>query len=197
MTRFPRSPATAFIGAVVVLVATNAFGISGKQTLLLTWKMKGTGAPGRTALPHGPNLLGQNAFLEEEKDSATGKLNVDSQGVILKGCDVVAYFKEGKPVKGSSAIATTYRGATYLFASAANKAEFGKDPTKYVPQYGGFCAYGVASGVLADPEGPSAFLVYKGKLYICGNQGALKSFKSDIDSNIDKADKNWRQLPGS
>jgi YHS domain-containing protein len=197
MTRLPRSPATAFIEAVVILVATNAFGISGEQMLLRAWTMKGTDAPGRTALPYWPNLLGQNAFLEEEKDSATGKLNVDSQGVILKGCDVVAYFKEGKPVKGSSAIATTYRGATYLFASAANKAEFEKDPAKYVPQYGGFCAYGVASGVLADPEGPSAFLVYKGKLYICGNQGALKSFKSDLDSNIDKADKNWRQLPGS
>ncbi len=197
MTRLPRSPATAFIEAVVILVATNAFGISGEQMLLPAWTMKGTDAPGRTAQPYWPNLLGQNAFLEEEKDSATGKLNVDSQGVILKGCDVVAYFKEGKPVKGSSAIATTYRGATYLFASAANKAEFEKDPAKYVPQYGGFCAYGVASGVLADPEGPSAFLVYKGKLYICGNQGALKSFKSDLDSNIDKADKNWRQLPGS
>jgi YHS domain-containing protein len=187
MTRFLRSPATASIGAVVVLMATNAFGISGEQTLLRPWNMKGTG----------PNLLRQNAFLEEEKDSPTGKLNVDSEGVILKGSDVVAYFKEGKPVKGSPAIATSYRGATYLFASAANKAEFEKDPAKYVPQYGGFCAYGVASGVLADPEGPSAFLVYKGKLYICGNQGALKSFRSDIDSNIDKADKNWRQLTGS
>jgi len=102
MTRFPRSPAAASIGAAVVLVVTNAFGASGEQMLLRTWNMKGTE----------PKLLGQNAFLEEEKDSATGKLNVDSQGVILKGCDVVAYFKEGKPVKGSSAIATTYRGAS-------------------------------------------------------------------------------------
>jgi YHS domain-containing protein len=187
MKRFLRSLTTASIGAVVVLAATNAFGISGEQTLLRARNMEATV----------PKLLGQNAFLEEEKDNATAKLNVDSQGVILKGCDVVAYFKEGKPVKGSSAIASTYRGATYLFGSAANKAEFEKDPAKYVPQYGGFCAYGVASGVLADPEGPSAFIVYKGKLYICGNQGALKSFKSDIDSNIDKAEKNWRQLTGS
>jgi YHS domain-containing protein len=167
---------TALIGAGTVLVVTNGFGISGEQILR---------APG------------QNIFLEEEKDGPTAKLNVDSQGVILKGCDVVAYFKEGKPVRGSSAIASSYNGASYLFASAANRAEFEKDPAKYAPQYGGFCAYGVASGVLADPEGPSAFLIYKGKLYICGNQGALKSFKSDIDSNIDKADKHWRQLTGS
>src|SRR6266446_6479417 len=68
---------------------------------------------------------------------------------------------------------------------------------KYVPQYGGFCSYGVANGVLANIEGPDAFTVYKGKLYFCGNQTALKSFKSDIDSNIEKADTNWRQLTGS
>jgi len=187
MTRFPRSPAAASIGAAVVLVVTNAFGASGEQMLLRTWNMKGTE----------PKLLGQNAFLEEEKDSATGKLNVDSQGVILKGCDVVAYFKEGKPVKGSSAIATTYRGATYLFASAANKAEFEKDPAKYVPQYGGFCAYGVANGMPTGISDPDAFVVYNGTLYVCGNQASLKSFKSNIDSNIDKADTNWRQLTGS
>jgi YHS domain-containing protein len=87
-------------------------------------------------------------------------------------------------------------GATYLFASEAHKADFDNDPAKYVPQYGGFCAYGVMNGLLRDVEGPSAFAVYKGKLYICGNQAALKSFMTDIDANIDKADENWRQLAG-
>jgi hypothetical protein len=55
----------------------------------------------------------------------------------------------------------------------------------------------VSLGVLATPEGPSSFIVYKGKLYVCGNQGALKSFKAEIDKNIESADKNWRQLNGS
>jgi YHS domain-containing protein len=141
----------------------------------------------------GKDLLSENASQNE----ATTELNIDSHGVILKGCDAVAYFKETKPVKGDATFISTYRGATYLFASAANKADFDKEPEKYVPQYGGFCAYGMASGVLADPEGPGAFTIYKGKLYFCGNQGALKSFRSDIDNNIDKADKNWRQLTGS
>jgi YHS domain-containing protein len=185
MKRLLNSLTTASVGAVVILAATSAFGISAERTLPLVRNIAGTA------------VLGQNAFLEEEKVTTAARLNVDSQGVILKGFDVVAYFKEGKPVKGSSAIASTYRGATYLFASAANKAEFEKDPAKYVPQYGGFCAYGVASGVLADPEVPSAFIVYKGKLYICGNQGALKGFKNDIDGNIDKAERNWLQLTGS
>ena len=87
---------------------------------------------------------------------------------------MVAYFKQGKPVKGNLAIESTYQGATYLFASSADKADFDKDPAKYAPQYGGFCAYGVAYGVLADVDGPGAFAVYKGKLYLCGNEGVLR-----------------------
>ena len=136
----------------------------------------------------------QNVFLEGEQATETTKQNVDSQGVILKGYDVVAFFKERKAVKGSSELAATYQSATYLFTSAANKAEFEKDPAMYVPQYGAFCAYGVSLGVLADPQVPDAFLVYKGKLYVCRNKGGLKDFKKDIDSNIDKANVNWRQL---
>ena len=117
--------------------------------------------------------------------------------MILKGYDAVAFFKQGKPVKGNPPIESTYQGARYLFASAADKADFHKDPAKYAPQYGGFCAYGILLGVMSDVGGPNGFTVYKGKLYVCGNQGALKSFKSNIDSNIEKADTNWRQLTGS
>jgi hypothetical protein len=75
-----------------------------------------------------------------------------------------------------------------------DKADFDKDPAKYAPRYGAFCSY---LGVLADLEGPDAFAVYKGRLYLCGNQGALKEFKTNIDSNIVKADTNWRLLAGS
>jgi YHS domain-containing protein len=55
----------------------------------------------------------------------------------------VAYFTQKKAVKGSSRYQTTYQGAIYYFSSAANLAAFKKDPPKYVPQYGGFCANGV------------------------------------------------------
>jgi YHS domain-containing protein len=140
-----------------------------------------------------PKASCQNVFLEGE-EAGTTKQNLDSKGVILKGYDVIAFFKERKAVKGSPDLSATYQSATYLFTSGANKAEFEKDPVKYAPQYGAFCAYGVTLGVLADPEVPDAFMVYKGKLYVCGNQGALKDFKKEIDSNIDKANANWRQL---
>ena len=65
------------------------------------------------------------------------------------------------------------------------------------PQYGGFCALGVANGVISGIEGADAFTVYKGKLYLGGNEDAMKSFKTDIDDNIEKADTYWRQLTGS
>lgn len=153
-----------------------------------------TSDPAQNTAENGSDALAPDASPKEAKGSATTKVNVDSQGVILKGCDVVAYFRQGKPVKGNPAIESTYEGATYLFASTADKADFDKDPAKYAPQYGAFCSYGVAIGVLADTDAADAFTVYKGKLYLCGNEGALKEFKNNINSNIEKADTNWRQL---
>jgi YHS domain-containing protein len=186
MKRLLHSRTAASVAAVVVLAVNNA-GASDKQTL----------DPAQNTAGNGPDVLAQNATPNEAKGSTRAKVNVDSQGVILKGYDVVAYFKQGKPVKGNPAFESAYQGATYLFASSADKADFDKDPAKYAPKYGAFCSYGVANGVITDIEGPEAFAVYNGKLYLCGNQGALKGFKSNIDSNIEKADTNWRRLNGS
>jgi YHS domain-containing protein len=186
MKKLLHSMTAASIAAGFALAASNPIGASDKQTP----------DPGQNTTVNEPSFLAQNAA-DEARASTTAKVNIDSQGVILKGGDVVAYFKQRKPVKGDPAIKSLYQGATYLFASAANKADFDKDPAKYVPQYGGFCAYGIVMGVLADLEGPDAFTVYKGKLYLGGNEGALRGFKNDIDSNIDKADSNWRRITGN
>jgi YHS domain-containing protein len=171
----------------VILAATNTVGASDKQTF-----DPAQDNPGGEAI-----LVAQNAASSESKSSSTAKVCVDSKGVILRGYDAVAFFKQGKPVKGNPGIESTYQGATYLFASTADRTYFDKEPAKYAPQYGGFCAYGVANGVMTGIGAPDAFAVYKGKLYLGGNQAALRSFMSDIDSNIDKADSNWRQLTGS
>jgi len=175
----------ACVMSVIVLGANRAVGASEEQT----------SNPVQNADANKVDVTAQDASQKQPKDG-TGKVNLDSQGVILKGYDVVAYFKQGKQVKGNPEIKSSYKGATYLFALAENKADFDKDPEKYAPQYGGFCAYGVTVGVLADIEGPDGF-VYKDKLYVCGNKDAGKSFMSEIDSNIDKADTNWRRLTGS
>ncbi|MBV9490221.1 MAG: YHS domain-containing protein [Verrucomicrobia bacterium] len=186
MKRLLHSLAAASVVAGFVLTVNDLVNASAQQAL----------APAQNAPGDKPGVLPEKAAPNDAKGSKVTKVNVDSQGVILKGYDPVAYFKQRKSVKGNPAIETTYQGATYLFASAANKAEFEKDPAKYVPSYGGFCAYGIANGVMADVDGPEAFTVYNGKLYICGNQAALKGFKTDIDANIDKADLNWLRLNG-
>src|ERR1700719_2139330 len=109
--------------------------------------------------------------------------------VILKGYDPVAYFKEGKAVMGSPFITSTYKGATYLFASREDKADFDKSPAKFEPQYGGYCAYSMSKGERHDID-PKAFHIYKGKLYVCGTPEQMKMFSTNIDESISKADTN-------
>jgi YHS domain-containing protein len=95
---------------------------------------------------------GLQVWMEKE---TTHRINVDQSGVILKGYDVVAYFSQNKAVKGNSRHASVYQGAKYCFSSAANKTIFAKNPPKYVPQYGAFCADGLLEGKLERhrPEG--------------------------------------------
>jgi YHS domain-containing protein len=173
----------ASLTALVVLTAGKAAGAPEQQTIDLA----------QNASDNGQNAAPQTSP-QETKRTTAGKVNVDGQGIILKGSDVISYFKQGKPVKGNPAIESTYQGATYLFSSSANKADFDSDPAKYTPQYGAFCSYGVVQGVLADLDTPSAYVLYKGKLYLCGNESALKAFKTNIDSNIGQADTNWLHL---
>jgi YHS domain-containing protein len=91
----------------------------------------------------------------------------------------VAYFTENKAVKGSSQFTTKYQGATYEFESAANREAFNANPAKYAPQYGGYCAYGVASGHKADLT-PQAFSIVDGKLYLNYKRAVRFLWKWDI-----------------
>ena len=118
------------------------------------------------------------------------KLNLDASGVILKGYDPVAYFTEKKAVQGSPKYQSKYKGAIYYFSSAANLATFKKSPSKYVPQYGGFCANGMANRKASDID-PTVFFVLKGKLYVCASPEAERQFRSKEAANIKKADQNW------
>src|SRR6266481_1990945 len=118
------------------------------------------------------------------------KVNVDSNGVILKGYDPVAYFTQNKAVKGSSKYQSTYQGATYYFSSAADLATFKKNPSKYAPQYGSFCANSVKNNRLTDSD-PTVFFIVKGKLYVCSSPAAQKEFRVRSLEDIIKADRNW------
>jgi YHS domain-containing protein len=130
---------------------------------------------------------------ETAKPASEARMNVDSNGVILMGYDPVAYFTRRKAVKGNPAIHTRFGGAIYYFVSVADKVAFSKNPSRYVPQYGAFCAYHLSKGELKDSN-PAAFFIYEGKLYVCSASDSAKEFSSDINENIRKADENWVPL---
>jgi len=126
--------------------------------------------------------------------SAGDLVNVSGASKIaVSGYDPVAFFTDAKPVNGSPFIAAEYQGATYFFASEEHKKLFTEDPAKYVPQFGGFCAYGVALDKLF-PVDISTWQVRDGKLYLNLNAGILKKFNADFEGNVARADQNWPGL---
>lgn len=88
-----------------------------------------------------------------------------ADGAAIHGYDPVAYFTEEKPVKGDPAHSATYQGATWHFATAANREKFTAAPEKYVPQCGGYCAWAVANNYTASTD-PDDWSVRDGKLYL-------------------------------
>ncbi len=114
----------------------------------------------------------------------------EKDGVAIGGYDPVAYFSEMKPVKGSPEFHTGYQGSTFYFATAANRDSFAEHPAKYAPQYGGYCAFGMAKGYKA-PIDPAAFTVVGDKLYLNYNGTVRALWVLDIQGYVKKADQNW------
>jgi len=124
---------------------------------------------------------------------AKPKISVDANGLGLRGYDPVAYFTEGKPMKGDPQFSSSYGGATYEFKSAENKTAFDKEPAKYLPQYGGYCAMAMTMGKLEDAD-PNFFVVHEGKLLVQRNEKAHMMFMKDPSGNHQKADQQWAKL---
>ncbi len=116
-----------------------------------------------------------------------------SWGVAVDGSDVVAYFKEGKPVKGKRSISHEWNGATWRFASEANRDAFAADPEAYAPQYGGYCAYAVSEGYTASTV-PEAWKIVDGKLYLNYSLDVQGLWAQDVPGRISRADANWPKV---
>ena len=125
---------------------------------------------------------------------------------VLNGYDVISYHTKKAyemPDKGSRKYSCKHNKYKYYFKSKKNKNIFLKDPSKYVPQYGGFCAWGVVAEFApkfpwsGNCLGPSIalnnWLIYKNKLYLFLNDAVRKLFKNDIDKNIKVADKRFKR----
>jgi YHS domain-containing protein len=111
-------------------------------------------------------------------------------GVAIRGTDPVAYFQQGQPVQGNSKFSHQWMNATWHFASAENRDLFAKNPDKYAPQYGGFCAWAVSRGYSA-PIDPNAWRIVDGKLYLNYDKSVQRSWERNIPDNISKANRNW------
>jgi len=126
---------------------------------------------------------------------AAGKqlLNLDRSGVAIQGYDPVAFFTDQRPVKGNGQFQSDYNGAKYYFASGDHKAAFDKDPAKYEPQFGGYCAYGVSHGNRA-PVKIEAWQIVNGRLLMQYDLDVKNEFNKDQQGTLKKADQNWPGL---
>jgi YHS domain-containing protein len=113
-----------------------------------------------------------------------------AEGKAIHGYDPVAFFSESKPVKGDSSITANWQGATWWFASTANRDKFLKQPEAYAPQYGGYCAYGVSDGHKA-PTQIDTWSIVEDKLYFNYSQKVKSFWSKDIPGHIKKANANW------
>lgn len=111
----------------------------------------------------------------------------------INGYDTVAYFTERKPVKGSEAFVQEWMGAKWKFASQAHLDLFKASPEKYAPQYGGYCAYGVAQGTLVKVE-PDQFTIRDDKLYLNYDADVQAKWLKDPTGFIKTADGRFSAL---
>ncbi|MFZ2648881.1 MAG: YHS domain-containing (seleno)protein [Burkholderiaceae bacterium] len=141
-------------------------------------------------------LAGCGAMQAQNPASSLKPVNAvadgDDERVMLKGHDVVAYFTQGRHALGSKQIKSVYEGVTFRFASAEHKTLFDANPKKYQPEYGGFCANGIAYGI---PWGGDAdtWRMIDGRLFINGGAASKAAFELDLKRNIELADRYWRE----
>lgn len=116
-----------------------------------------------------------------------------SDGVAIRGYDPVAYFRDGGPRPGKPEFSVRHGGAVWRFASAEHKALFEADPERYLPAYGGFCAYGTSRGYLVKIE-PEAWSIVDGRLYLNYDLGVRETWARRTKTYIARADGNWPRL---
>jgi YHS domain-containing protein len=120
-------------------------------------------------------------------------VNKEGDGLALQGYDPVAFFTEGKPIPGRSSITSSFDGATYRFATDADRAAFDKEPEKYAPAFGGYCAMGVAYEHLV-PVKIETWQILDGRLVLNNSLDVKALFDKDHAGNLRKAEGNWPGL---
>lgn len=136
--------------------------------------------------------------IAQDKVERQNHFNLEDK-VAIEGYDPVAYFSD-KAVEGHKKFAAEYKGVTYYFSSENNKNTFLENPSKYEPQYGGWCAYAMGENGEKVGINPKTYKIIDGKLYLFYNAyftNTLKSWNKDEDKLKPKADEYWNELLNS
>lgn len=139
-------------------------------------------------------LLGSTSIYAQDKKAN----NIDNSNIALQGYSAVSYLDLGLAQKGNKAYKSTHEKIDYYFTSADQKSKFDKNPSKYLPQYGGYCAFGTYAGAKFRVD-PNKFIVEDGKYFLFLNNVELDAkglWLNEKDHNklMTKADKNWSKL---
>jgi YHS domain-containing protein len=132
------------------------------------------------------------AFAADEYNTSIGT-TVAGQGVALRGNDSVALFTGLDVTPGQAKFTAVHDNVAYYFSSEETMKQFAADPEAFVPQYGGFCAFGVAKGLKLDAN-PRFADVVDGKLYLFLNADVFEAYKKDKARTIAKAEANWPDM---
>jgi len=158
------------------------------KALLLSRRGLLLGAAGTAALP---------AAALAPKPAPVGARPVNTLGsndaVAIRGYDPVAYFREGAPREGLAEHSVIFDEAIWRFAGVGNKALFEADPRRYLPAYGGFCAYGTSRGYLVKIE-PEAWSIIEGRLFLNYDLETRETWSRDTPTYIARADARWPTL---
>ena len=137
-----------------------------------------------------PGLVGAEAWSDAPRPVNT----LDStEELAIRGYDPVAYFRDGGPRPGKPEFSVRHGGAVWRFASAGHKALFEAEPKRYLPAYGGFCAYGTSRGYLVKIE-PEAWSIVDGRLYLNYDLGVRETWARRTKTYIARAEGNWPRL---
>src|SRR5687767_4509394 len=117
-------------------------------------------------------------------------VNVSRGQLALRGYDAVAYSTTGQPTQGSTNFEHRWNGAVWRFSTAANRDQFAKEPERYAPEFGGYCAYAVSRGYTADGD-PHAWRIVDGRLYLNYSKRVQRLWEEDVPCSIAKGRQNW------
>jgi YHS domain-containing protein len=149
----------------------------------------------RLSLMAAASLVCVAGFIRTVPAGAETVVNTGHFGdVAIMGYDTVAYFTEGRATKGSPELSHRWLGATWYFAAPEHRDAFAASPSRYAPQYGGYCSAGVVSGEVSANIDPEAWSIVDGELYLNYSNPVREQWERDAPARIAEADAKWPEV---